>query len=75
MKLKKDFSFGFHDVSPFSNDESKVLANKVSFDFRMPKAGESIEIGYFDFNDGKFGKFHKVGESYAWNYHMGCRLQ
>lgn len=74
-EIKEGFFFGFHDVSPFSNDESKVLANKVSFDFRMPKAGESIEIGYFDFNDGKFGKFHKVGESYAWNYHKGCRLQ
>ena len=72
---KEGYFFGFHDVTPFSADETKVLANKVSFDFRMPKAGEGIEIGYFDFKEGQLGDFHKIGISFAWNYHKGCRLQ
>lgn len=73
--IKEGFFFGFHDITPFSADETKVLANKVSFDFRMPKAGEGIEVGYFDFKDGQLCDFHKLGVSYAWNYHKGCRLQ
>lgn len=72
---KEGFFFGFHDCSPFNTSENKVLANKVAFDFRMPKAGEGIEIGYFDFNNGQIGVFHPLGTSFAWNYHKGCRLQ
>ena len=74
-QVKEGYFFGFHDVTPFSSDETKVLACKLSFDLRMPKAGEEIEVGYFDFSDGKLVDFHKVGETYAWNYHKGCRLQ
>ena len=74
-QVKEGFFFGFHDVTPFSSDETKVLACKLAFDLRMPKAGEGIDVGYFDFTDGKLGDFHKVGETYAWNYHKGCRLQ
>lgn len=73
--VKDGYFFGFHDVSPISQDESKVLAQKIAFDFRMPKAGEGIEVGYFDFRDGKMGDFHKFGMTYAWNYHKGCRTQ
>lgn len=34
-----------------------------------------MEVGYFDINNGKIGEFHKIGDTYAWNYHKGCRLQ
>ncbi len=74
-QLKEGYFFGFHDVTPFSEDETKILANKVPFDFRMPKAGEGMEVGYFDFKEGEMGEFHKIGVSYAWNYHKGCRMQ
>lgn len=73
--MKEGYFFGFHDVSPFSYDETKVLAQKISFDFRMPKSGEGIDVGYFDFKSGRLGEFHKMGTSYAWNYHKGCRVQ
>lgn len=72
---REGYFFGFHDVSPISLDESKCLAHKVPFDGRMPRKGESIEIGFFDVNNGKFGDFHKIAESFAWNFHKGCRLQ
>jgi len=73
--IKEGFFFGFHDVLPFSSDETKVLVCKVPFDFRMPKANEGMELGYLDFNNGKLGDFHKLGITYAWNWHKGCRLQ
>lgn len=73
---KEGYYFGFHDFSELSGDNSKCLAQKLSFDKRMPKAGECEEIGYIDVNnDGKFGNFHKLDDTYAWNYHKGCRLQ
>lgn len=72
---REGYYFGFHDVSPLSMDESKCLAHKVPYDGRMPKKGESIEIGFFEVKNGKFGDFYKISESYAWNFHKGCRLQ
>lgn len=75
MDYKEGFFFGFHDVSPLSVDEKKCLANKVPFEGRMPKKGDSMEIGYFDVIEGRFGSFHKISDTFAWNYHKGCRLQ
>lgn len=75
LSLKEGYFYGFHDLVPFSDDDSKVLANKLFFDLRMPKKDDSIDVGFFDFRDGKLGEFHKVGESNSWNYHKGCRLQ
>lgn len=73
--FKEGYFFGFHDVSPFSLDETKLLACHYSFDLRMPFSGEGIEVGYFDLKHGVIGDFHPIGISYAWNYHKGCRLQ
>lgn len=73
--IKEGFFFGFHDVSNFSSDEKKVLAQKLRFDMRMPKAGEGIDVGYFDFDGSTLGEFHKLETTYAWNYHKGCRAQ
>lgn len=73
--IKEGYFFGFHDVTPFSYDETKVLACKYSFDLRMPKADEGIEVGYLDFRNGKIGDFHQLGMTTAWNWHKGCRLQ
>lgn len=75
IDYREGYFFGFHDVTPFSKDERKILANKLDFDLRMPQAGEGITVGYFDFDDGKLGEFHEFGTSNAWNYHKGCRLQ
>ena len=74
-QYREGFFFGFHDVSPFSEDETKLLANRNAFDLRMPRPEEGLEVGYFDFHQGMIGDFHPLGTSYAWNYHKGCRLQ
>lgn len=71
---KEEYFFGFHDVSPFSYDGSKVLANKLTIPLKMPESSDILEVGYFPFNN-EFGNFVKFGETRAWNYHKGCRLQ
>ena len=73
--IKEGCFFGFHDVTPLSVDETKLLVGKVPFDLRMPVAGEGMEIGYLDFDNGRIGDFHKLADTFAWNWHKGCRLQ
>lgn len=72
---KEGYFLGFHDNDAFSEDGLKVLAVEEYFDGRMPKAGEKVGIGYFDFTEGNLGAFHKLDDCYAWNWHKGCRLQ
>lgn len=75
IDYKEGYFFGFHDITPFSFDNSKVLANGFDIPLRMPTNDEALAVGYFNFSDGKLGDFIKVSESFAWNYHKGCRLQ
>ena len=67
------YFYGFHDHSPFSSDNSKLLANKADFDLRMPRSDEALTVGFFDGKDHQ--SFNKIGETYAWSWHMGCKLQ
>lgn len=68
--------FGFHDKSPFSKDDTKLLSYRTSIPVRVPTESESLEIGYYDLSsDGQIGAFHHISETFSWNYHKGCRLQ
>lgn len=49
---KEGFFFGFHDISPFNEDETMILAHKLPFDLYMPNIGDKMEIGYIDFKMG-----------------------
>jgi len=73
ITIRKNYFYGFHDHSPFSYDDSKLLAHKITFDFRMPFPNEPIEVGYFNVKN--HHKYQSIGESFAWNWHMGCKLQ
>lgn len=75
INYKEGFFFGFHDISPFSRQSDKLLANKLTIDMTAPKKNDSLTIGYFLMDGGKFGDYIPLGESLAWNYHKGCRLQ
>ena len=70
---REGFFFGFHDHSPFSADNTKLLANSASFDLRMPSKGDRLKIGFFSGNN--FKTFTEIGDTRAWNWHMGCKLQ
>lgn len=74
IQYREGYFFGFHDISPFSDD--KILANHLTIDsLRMPGEKDSLEVGYFKFKDGRIGDFIKLKDTFAWNYHKGCRLQ
>lgn len=74
--IKDGFFFGFHDLQPFSKDNTKVLAIKYKYyEIRMPKPKDFVEVGYLEFNGKQLGEFIKLGETNAWNFHKGCRLQ
>lgn len=67
------YFFGFHDVTPFSEGSSKILSNHLLIPLRMPSEEDTLEVGYFDGIN--FSIWHKIGETHAWNYHKGARLQ
>jgi hypothetical protein len=70
---REGYFFGFHDHSPFSADNSKLLANSARFDRRMPSKEDRLIVGFFGGKD--FKTFTEIGETRAWNWHMGCKLQ
>ena len=74
IDFKEGFFYGFHDISPFSKDSSKLLANKLTIPLRMPELGDVLEVGYFNLENG-LNDFVKIDATHAWNYHKGCRLQ
>ena len=68
-----DSFFGFHDVKPFSCDNSRLLACRLTIPLRMPTKDDVLEVGYYAGEH--YGEWHHVGKTQAWNYHKGCRLQ
>jgi len=71
--VKEGCFFGFHDVKPFSSDNSMLLCCRLSIPLRMPTKDDLLEVGYWTGED--YSEWHRVGETCAWNYHKGCRLQ
>lgn len=74
LDVKPGFFFGFHDITPFSQHDDMMLANKLTIPLHMPGRDDGLKVGYFKRIDG-FKQFTEIGESFAWNYHKGCRLQ
>ena len=71
--VHENYFFGFHDVTPFSEDSSMILSNHLLIPLRMPSEEDTLEVGYFDGIN--FSVWHKIGETHSWNYHKGARLQ
>jgi hypothetical protein len=70
---RKGYFFGFHDHTPFSADNLKMLSNRATGDLYMPKNNQPLEVGFFDGQD--FKNFNPITTTNAWNWHMGCKLQ
>ena len=70
--VKEGYFFGFHDVSPFSNSDKYILSNKLEIPFRLNEIIDPLTVGYWNED---FSNYTAVGQTYAWNYHKGCRLQ
>lgn len=71
--VRENCFFGFHDCKPFSADGTKHLAGCLDMPLRMPTEHDLLEVGYW--TGGDFSQWVKIGETGAWNYHKGCRLQ
>ena len=69
---KEGFFFGFHDIKPFSYDDSKLLANKIYVNLKMPNSKDKLGVGYFDAELKSYSEFDRTS---SWNWHKGCRLQ
>lgn len=70
--------FGYHDKTPFSLDNTKVLANSVAVDDKkLSNEGSLMDLGYFEkVGDDKFStNFVKFSETSAWSWQQGCMLQ
>jgi len=71
--VRKGYFFGFHDHTPFSADNQKLLANRYSIGLNMPSENDELEVGFF--HNYEFKIWQQVGRTYAWNWHQGCKLQ
>ena len=69
----EDSFFGFHDVKPFSSDNRQLLACRLTIPLRMPTKTDVLQVGYY--TGDHYSEWHPLGETHAWNYHKGCRLQ
>jgi hypothetical protein len=73
ITTREGFFFGFHDHTPFSHDDTKLLANRYLTPLRMPKLNEFLEVGYFEGEN--FKTFVPIDQTCAWMWHLGCKLQ
>jgi hypothetical protein len=65
--------FWFYDGLQFDPSGRYALAMKVSFQNRDVTPADRGEIGYIDLADKN--KWTKIGQTAAWNWQQGCRLQ
>src|SRR3954470_13067389 len=70
-KGEGNFFFGFHDLVAWNNGGDKLLSLRIDDMFTPPDPNVACDIGFID--DG--GRFHKLGETYAYNYPQGARQQ
>jgi len=70
-KGEGNFFFGFHDLVAWNNGGDKLLALRIDDMYTPPDPSVPCDIGFID--DG--GNFHKLGETYAYNYPQGARQQ
>jgi hypothetical protein len=72
-KCLQNYWFGYYDVTPWSLNEKSFVCMRSGFMDRPPQGDDIAEILLFC-ND-NFVVPEKIGETLAWNWQMGCRLQ
>jgi hypothetical protein len=65
--------FWFYDELQFDASGRYALGMKVYFQGRDVIASDRGDIGYINLRDGN--KWTKIGQTTAWNWQQGCRLQ
>lgn len=71
--------FGYYDKTPFSEDETKLLANvfTVKNDWKRSSGAFPLRVGYFDISHINSGSpvFRELGITHTWSWQQGCMLQ
>lgn len=70
----KHVFFGYYDITPFSEDDSILLAMQTPFIKRSPGIRDEAEIGFYQVNYPERG-FTFLGRTSTWCWQQGCRLQ
>lgn len=65
--------FGYYDISPFSNNDKYLLAQKIGINNRPQRKNDNLSVGYFKIKDSK--NFIELGKTNTWNWQQGSRLQ
>lgn len=85
------YFFGYYDIQPWNQSQTRHLAHKCSFINRIPDAKDEVLLGFFEFEEQqqmglrKIGTsglepfitatFHEMGCTHAWNFQQGAMLQ
>ena len=66
--------FGFHDISPWDQSNQRLLVHIVDHQqpLRVPNGQDYIQVGLWDPN---IQSIDTIGETNAWNWQQGARLQ
>ncbi|KPP96406.1 MAG: hypothetical protein HLUCCA01_10915 [Bacteroidetes bacterium HLUCCA01] len=73
VNVREGYFFGFHDHTPFSPDNTMLLAHRYDIPLRMPAAGEQAGIGIFTGDN--WSDYRELAVTRAWNWHQGAKLQ
>lgn len=64
--------FGYYNYDPLNYDQTRLLCQRTSNDAQIIKKGMTVDIGYYELND---GTWHPIGLSDSYNYPQGCMAQ
>lgn len=68
--------FGYYDISPFSLDGTKILAQRAPAENISPHGPHpQLETGFYDLSRETAPRFQAFGRTATWNWQQGCRLQ
>lgn len=70
---EKHSFFGYYNKTNFGPADTRLLGNRTPLFTGDLTGRETAEVGFFDLANGD--RWHKLGETTAWNWQMGCQLQ
>lgn len=73
IETHRGFFFGFHDKCPWSVDDKRLLAHRITTPSHMPQPEDELEVGFL--SGEKYQDYTRVGTTHSWNWHMGAMLQ
>jgi hypothetical protein len=66
--------FGYYDLSPFNQDETKLLAMQLNASLTTPDKNTVMNVGYYELKTNN-PTFVVLGQTTTWCWQQGCRLR